>query len=56
MQPARAFRNGAEFASEPHFMFEFGREFRRLFKADSFKDGLTGGDASPPGERASPRR
>jgi hypothetical protein len=46
MQPARAFRNGAEFASEPHFMFEFGREFRRLFKADTFKDGLTGGDAS----------
>ena len=27
-------------------MFEFGREFRRLFRADSFKDGLTGGDAS----------
>jgi hypothetical protein len=27
-------------------MFEFGREFRRLFKADAFKDGLTGGDAS----------
>ena len=27
-------------------MFEFGREFRRLFKADTFKDGLTGGDAS----------
>jgi hypothetical protein len=27
-------------------MFEFGREFRRLFKADGFKDGLTGGDAS----------
>src|SRR5580698_10853040 len=27
-------------------MFEFGREFRRLFKADNFKDGLTGGDAS----------
>ncbi len=27
-------------------MFEFGREFRRLFKAEAFKDGLTGGDAS----------
>lgn len=27
-------------------MFEFGRELRRLFKADAFKDGLTGGDAS----------
>jgi hypothetical protein len=27
-------------------MFEFGREFRRLFKPESFKDGLTGGDAS----------
>jgi hypothetical protein len=35
-----------EFASEPYFMFEFGREFRRLFKAEAFKDGLTGGDAS----------
>jgi hypothetical protein len=27
-------------------MFEFGREIRRLFRAESFKDGLTGGDAS----------
>ncbi len=27
-------------------MFEFGRELKRLFKADALKDGLTGGDAS----------
>jgi hypothetical protein len=27
-------------------MFEFGREIRRLFKAEAYKDGLTGGDAS----------
>lgn len=27
-------------------MFEFGRELRRLFKAEALKDGLTGGDAS----------
>jgi hypothetical protein len=27
-------------------MFEFGRELKRLFKADALKDGLTGGDPS----------
>ncbi len=27
-------------------MFEFGRELRRLFRADALKDGLTGGDSS----------
>lgn len=26
-------------------MFEFGRELKRLFRADALKDGLTGGDA-----------